>query len=116
MSVKREGRKQSIVIKTAQIDDVAEYTCVAENVKTKTELELKGSEEKIEAVEEEIKEETATKGQDMTYKVEFKKELHRKPEVQWLFNDKEIKTSERVSLKNKNVINWFACLYGRYIN
>ena len=94
--VTKQGRKQSIVIKDAKIEDVAEYTCVAENVKTKTELELKGSEEKIEAVEQEVKEQIATKGQDMTYKIDFKKELHRKPTVQWSFGGKDVMTSERV--------------------
>lgn len=96
-SVKKEGRKQSIVIKEAQMEDIAEYTCIAENVKTKTELELKGSEEKIEIVEQKIKEQIATKGQDMTFTIEFKTSLHRKPSVQWMFKGKEIVTSERVS-------------------
>ena len=95
---KKEGRKRSIVIKEAAMEDVAEYTCVAENVKTKTELELKGSEEEIETVEQEVKEQVATKGQDMTFKVDFKKELHRKPSVKWMKNGKEVETSERVSI------------------
>ena len=84
--VKKEGRKRSIVIKEATKEDIAEYTCVAENVKTKTELELKGSEEQIEAVEQEVKEQVATKGQDMTFRVDFKKELHRKPNVKLMKN------------------------------
>ena len=94
--VKKEGRKQSVVIKEAKMEDIAEYTCIAENVKTKTELELKGSEEKIEVVEQKAKEQIATKGQDMTFTIEFKKSLHRKPSVQWTFKGKEIVTSERV--------------------
>jgi len=96
-TVKKEGRKQSVVIKAANIEDVAEYTCVAENVKTKTELELKGSEEKIETVVQEVIEQVATKGQETSYRVEFKKELHRKPSVKWMFNGKEVDvSSERV--------------------
>ena len=97
-TVKKEGRKQSVVIRDAKIEDVAEYTCVAENVKTKTELELKGSEEKIETVVQEVKEQIATKGQETSYRVDFKKELHRKPSVKWMFNGKEVDvSSERVS-------------------
>merc|ERR550539_884600 len=97
VEVKKQGRKQSIIIKDAKIEDVAVYTCVAENVKTKTELELKGSEEKIETVTKEVKEQVVTKGQDMSYKVDFKKELHRKPNVKWMFNNKEVDTSsERI--------------------
>ena len=100
VEVKKQGRKQSIIIKDAKIEDVAVYTCVAENVKTKTELELKGSEEKIETVTKEVKEQVVTKGQDMSYKVDFKKELHRKPNVKWMFKNKEVDTSsERVSWK-----------------
>lgn len=77
-------------------EDIAEYTCVAENVKTKTELELKGSEEQIEAVELEVKEQVATKGQDMTFRVDFKKELHRKPSVKLMKNGNEVESSERI--------------------
>ena len=99
-SVKREGRKQSIVIKAAQLDDVAEYTCIAENVKTKTELELKDSEENIEVIEQETKEQIVTKGQDMTFTIKFKKTLHRKPDIKWMFSGKEIIISERVSHSN----------------
>ena len=78
------------------MEDVAEFTCVAENVKTKTELELKGSEEKIETVEQEIKEHVATKGQDMSFRVDFKKELHRKPSVTWMKDGKEVESSDKV--------------------
>merc|ERR1712226_398925 len=94
--VKKEGRKQSIVIKEAAMEDVAEFTCIAENVKTKTELELKGSEEKIETVEQEVKEQVATKGQEMSFRVDFKKELHRKPSVKWMKDGKEVEASDRV--------------------
>ena len=96
--VKKDGRKRSIVIKEATKEDIAEYTCVAENVKTKTELELKGSEEQIEAVDLEVKEKVATKGQDMTFRVDFKNELHRKPSVKLMKNGKEIESSERVRI------------------
>ena len=61
------------MIREAAIEDVAEFTCIAENVKTKTELELKGSEEKIETVAQEVKEQVATKGQEMSFRVDFKK-------------------------------------------
>ena len=94
--MKKEGRKQSIIIQKADMKDVAEFTCVAENVKTKTELELKGSEEKIETVQTD-KEKVATKGQDMSFRVDFKKELHRKPSVKWMKDGKEVESSDRVS-------------------
>ena len=92
-----EGASKTIVIKAASIEDVGKYTCLAENVRTETELELKGAEETIEVVSEELqKEEVAIKGQEMTYTINFKKSYLEKPKVQWLFKSKTIITSERV--------------------
>jgi hypothetical protein len=92
-----ESASRTIVIKNASIDDVGKYTCVAENVKTETELELKGAEEVIEVATEEIeKEQVAIKGQEMTFTINFRKSYLEKPAVQWLFKSKSIVTSERV--------------------
>ena len=93
-----DGASRTIVIKGASIEDVGQYTCVAENVRTQTELELKGGEEKIEldmtGVE---KEQVAIKGQDMKFTINFQKSYLEKPKVEWLFNSQTIVTSERVS-------------------
>merc|ERR1712051_992926 len=48
METKAEGDSHSLVIKNATIEDVGEYICQAENVTSKTELEVQSKEEKIE--------------------------------------------------------------------
>jgi hypothetical protein len=92
-----DGASKTIVIKNASIEDIGKYTCVAENVRTETDLELKGSAETIEVVQEElVKDQVAIKGQDMTFTINFKKTYLEKPNVQWLFKSKSLVTSERV--------------------
>ena len=92
-----DGASKTIVIKSASIEDIGKYTCVAENVRTETDLELKGSAETIEVVQEElVKDQVAIKGQDMTFTINFKKTYLEKPNVQWLFKSKSLVTSERV--------------------
>ena len=96
--VDKASRKHSIVIKGASIEDVAEYTCQAENVTSKTELEVKSQEEKIE-IEETTKEQVGIKGQDITFSVNFKQTYGSKPAAKWLFNSQELTESERLSIK-----------------
>ena len=93
-----DGTSRTIIIKNATLEDVAEYTCIAENVRTYTELELEGEEEKVELLLSEIKTDvTVKKGEEVTFTAPFAKTMAKKPVMQWLFNGTEIKSSERVS-------------------
>ena len=97
-SFETDGETRTIIIKNASLEDVAEYTCVAENVKSTTELELEGQEEKIEFIMTEVKtESTIKKGEEMTFTLPFSKTMAKKPTMQWFYNGTEIKTSEKVS-------------------
>jgi len=92
-----DGTSRTIIIKNASIKDVAEYTCVAETVRTVTELELEGQEEKIEFKQSEMKKEmTIKKGDDVTFTVPFKTTMAKKPSVMWMYKSSEIKTSEKI--------------------
>jgi len=92
-----DGTTRTIVIKQASIEDVAEYTCVAETVRTSTELELEGQEQKIEFIQREMMtEQTIKKGDDVTFTVPFANTMAKKPTVQWLYNSRELKTSEKI--------------------
>merc|ERR1719369_169250 len=92
-----DGTTRTIVIKQANIEDVAEYTCVAETVRTSTELELEGQEQKIEFIQREMMtEQTIKKGDDVTFTVPFANTMAKKPTVQWLYNSRELKTSEKI--------------------
>lgn len=96
-----DGANRTIIIKDATLEDVAEYTCVAENVRTFTELELEGQEEKVELLLSEVKTNvTVKKGEEVTFTAPFAKTMAKKPVVQWFFSGTEVKTSERVSLSN----------------
>jgi len=91
-----DGVSRSIIIKNATIEDVAQYMCVAENVRTFTELDLEGKEEKLEYKKSEVNTDVnATKGDDVTFTVPFTKTSAKKPSVQWFFNGSEIHTSEK---------------------
>ena len=80
------------------MEDVAEYTCVAENVRTSTELELEGQEERIEFKSSEIKTDiTIKKGEEVTFVLPFSNTMAKKPSMQWLYNGTEMKSSERVT-------------------
>lgn len=93
-----DGTTRTIIIKQASIGDVAEYTCVADTVRTSTELELEGQEQKIEFKQQEVqKEQTIKKGEDVTFTVPFAETLAKKPTVQWMYKSTEIKTSEKVN-------------------
>ena len=100
-SVQKEGTSQTMTIKNASIEDVASYTCIAENVRTRTDLELTGAEEKIEILKSSDKEQVVKKGQDMTFNIELAANQLQKPQTSWLFKGKEIVSSERVSLPFK---------------
>jgi hypothetical protein len=95
-SIQVDGETHTLIIKASTVEDVGEYTCVAENVRSQTELEVKGEEENIE-LEDSQKEQVGVKGQDVTFTVQFKRTYGSKPEVKWSFNGKEITTTERVS-------------------
>ena len=64
METKAEGDSHSLVIKNATIEDVGEYICQAENVTSKTELEVQSKEEKIE-VENHIMQQMGIKGENI---------------------------------------------------
>jgi len=93
-----EGTTKTIIIKNATIEDVAEYTCMAETIRTVTELELDDKEETIEFAQNEMKSEmTIKKGEDVVFTVPFKSTLAKKPTVTWMFKGStEIKTSEKI--------------------
>ena len=98
-----DGTSRTIIIKNASIQDVAEYTCIAEKVRTVTELELEGQEEKIEFSQSEMKSEmTIKKGDDVTFTVPFKTSMAKKPSVMWMYKSTEIKTSEKVMILFNN--------------
>mgnify|MGYP001345823957 FL=1 len=100
-SFETDGETRTIIIKNASLEDVAEYTCVAENVKSTTELELEGQEERIEFIMTEVKTETTIKkGEEMTFTLPFSKTMAKKPTMQWFYNGTEIKTSEKVSIND----------------
>lgn len=91
----------TLVIKNGAMDDIAQYTCVAENVKTQTELELKGADEKLEIDESKLEREViVTKGQDVTFTVPLVKSSLQKPNVEWKFQGQEIRKSEKVGAKH----------------
>ena len=95
---KVEDESHILIIKEATIEDVGEYTCQAENVTSKTELEVKSEDEKVEIEEtSHSKDQVGTKGQDITFNINFKQELGGKPKAIWSFNSKEVTESERVS-------------------
>ena len=98
IKIQSEAAQRSLVIVAASIEDVGEYTCVAENVRTTTELEVKGGEEKIE-LEAHDKDQVGIKGQDVTFKVTFKQMSGSKPEAKWSYNGKELSASEKVCSK-----------------
>ena len=96
-SFETEGTTKTIIIKNASIEDVAEYVCVAETVRTFTELELEDKEEKIEFAADTMKSEmTMKKGEDVVFTIPFKSTLAKKPTVTWLFKSSELKISEKV--------------------
>ena len=70
METKAEGDSHSLVIKNATIEDVGEYICQAENVTSKTELEVQSKEEKIE-VENHIMQQMGIKGESIVFISEF---------------------------------------------
>ena len=104
-SFETEGTTKTIIIKNASIEDVAEYVCVAETVRTVTELELEDKEETIEFAQEAMKSEmTMKKGEDVVFTVPFKTTLAKKPTVTWLFKSSELKSSEKVNDQENDFI------------
>ena len=105
-----DGTTRTIIIKQASLQDVAEYTCVAESVRTSTELELEGQEQKIEFNQKEMKtEQTIKKGDDVTFTVPFADILAKKCSVQWMYKSTEIKTSEKVTLTQCKYVHNKSC-------
>ncbi len=95
MTVK--GKEHTLLILNATEEDIGSYMCMAENVMTATELELKGGDVKLEIAEESIhREEIVTKGQDVTLTIPLVKGALQKPKVQVMFQGQVIKESEKV--------------------
>ena len=87
----------TLLIRNVCVEDIAEYTCVAENVRTKTHLELTAEkEEKVQVESSSPAEQVCKKGQDMNFKVNLAANQLKEPTVKWMFNGKEMKSSERV--------------------
>ena len=94
----------TLLIRNVCVEDIAEYTCVAENVRTKTHLELTAEkEEKVQVESSSPAEQVCKKGQDMSFKVNLAANQLKEPTVKWMFNGKEIKSSERVSCRAEQV-------------
>ena len=75
---------------------------IASQVRTTTELELKGD-YSLEIAESSIhREETVTKGQDVTLTVPLVKGALQRPKVQWFFQGQAIKESEKVRKRSFN--------------
>ncbi len=102
-SLESSGASHALVIKSASLEDIAAYSCQAENVRMQTELELKGADEKIEVDDSEEAASQrcvdATKGQDVTFTVPFGKSVLKKPDAEWLFQGQKLKDNDRVSLQ-----------------
>jgi len=95
--IEKSGTTVTMIIKNVNVQDIAEYTCVAENVRTRTELELSAEKEEEVIVDNSSPaEQVCRKGQDMTFSVNLKSNQLQKPTVQWIFNGQQIKTSERI--------------------
>ena len=97
--IESSGAYHSLTIKNGSVEDIAHYTCIAENVRMQTDLELKGADDQIDFNREDLKTDIiTTKGQDVTLKVPFKKTAIQKPEVSFKFNGQEVaQKSERVT-------------------
>jgi hypothetical protein len=96
--MKTVGKVHTLTILNATEEDIADYACAAENVKTATALELKGGDVRLEVASESVhSEEVVTKGQDVTLTVPLVKGALQTPQVQWMFQGQAIKESERVS-------------------
>ena len=93
------GCSYTLIIKNASMEDIAQYTCVAENVQTQTDLELTGGDEPIvlaEAVESQV---DVIKGQEICLTTTFTKESLQTPKVQWFFQGQLIQEkSEKVNI------------------
>ena len=106
----QEGTTVTLLIRNVCVEDIAEYTCVAENVRTKTHLELTAEkEEKVQVESSSPAEQVCRKGQDMNFKVNLAANQLKQPTVKWMFNGKEIKSSERVSREGLATNSIFFC-------
>eukprot|EP00088_Acartia_fossae_P004370 TRINITY_DN1186_c0_g1_i1.p1 TRINITY_DN1186_c0_g1~~TRINITY_DN1186_c0_g1_i1.p1 ORF type:complete len:1240 (-),score=512.43 TRINITY_DN1186_c0_g1_i1:1313-4834(-) len=106
-----DGAHRTLIIKNATLEDIAEYTCVAENVKTFTELELEGQEEKLE-ISELQKDVMMKKGDEAVFNIPFAKTMAKKADMQWSFNGTVLQSSERMTL---NITKKSACLTIRHV-
>ncbi len=88
------------MLRSASLEDIASYSCQAENVRMQTDLELRGADVKIEVGDEADGERSrdAEKGQEVTFTVPFGKELVKKPEAEWSFQGKRLEESDRVTI------------------
>ena len=99
-SLESSGASHVLVVRRASLEDLARYSCQAENVRAQTELELRGADEKIEVDFGEAanadRARDATKGQDVVFTVPFGKGLLKTPEAEWTFQGKKLESNEKV--------------------
>jgi hypothetical protein len=91
-----ENKIKKLIIKNAQESDTNTYTCVASNVKTTTKLKVEVIKSapviNLEDIERIYK---VREEEDVTVNIRFN--AHPKPEAEWTFEDKTIKTSKKIS-------------------
>lgn len=91
-----ENKIKKLIIKNAQESDANLYTCVAYNVKTTTKLKVELIKSapviNVEDIERIYK---VREDEDVTVNIRFN--AHPKPDIEWTFEEKTIKPSDRIS-------------------
>eukprot|EP00095_Tigriopus_kingsejongensis_P003097 snap_masked-scaffold1025_size69488-processed-gene-0.4 protein:Tk03097 transcript:snap_masked-scaffold1025_size69488-processed-gene-0.4-mRNA-1 annotation:"hypothetical protein D910_05908" len=93
------GCTYTLVIRNATREDIAQYTCIAENVTTQTDLELQGGDEALEFANDLERTVDVTKGQDVTLTARLAKTALQTPNAQWFFQSTKIETNEKIQTK-----------------
>lgn len=91
------GCEYTLIIRNATKEDIAQYTCIAENVTTQTDLELQGGDEPLEFATDFERTVNVTKGQEVTLTARLARTALQTPQSQWFFQGRSIQTSEKVS-------------------